>query len=60
LAHSAKGSSRRQRRFVLDPPRRRYVNAAQGLPDSKIGTFSPRLYKQAKNDGWPVIGMKND
>jgi hypothetical protein len=64
LAHSAKGSSRRQRRFVLNAQRRRCVNAStarrRDLPDSNIGTFSPRLYKQAKSDGWSVISMKND
>jgi haloacid dehalogenase-like hydrolase len=33
---------------------------AQGLPDSKIGTFTPILYEEAKADGWAVISMKND
>ncbi|MDL2410082.1 HAD family hydrolase [Rhizobium calliandrae] len=33
---------------------------AQGLPDSKIGTFSQKLYDEAKADGWLVISMKND
>jgi haloacid dehalogenase-like hydrolase len=33
---------------------------AQGLPDSKVGTFTPLLYAQARKDGWPVISMKND
>jgi phosphoglycolate phosphatase-like HAD superfamily hydrolase len=33
---------------------------AQGLPDSKVGTFTPALYDEAKKDGWTVISMKND
>jgi hypothetical protein len=40
------------RECVYGPP--------EGLPDSNIGTFSPRLHKQAKSDGWSVISMKND
>jgi phosphoglycolate phosphatase-like HAD superfamily hydrolase len=33
---------------------------AQGLPDSKIGTFTQALYDEAKSKGWTVISMKND
>jgi phosphoglycolate phosphatase-like HAD superfamily hydrolase len=33
---------------------------AQGLPDTKVGTFNPALYDEAKKDGWSVISMKND
>ena len=33
---------------------------AQGLPDSKIGTFTQALYDEAKTQGWSVISMKND
>jgi len=33
---------------------------ADGLPDSKIGTFSQALMDTAKADGWTVISMKND
>ena len=33
---------------------------AQGLPDSKIGTFTQALYDEAKNQAWTVISMKND
>jgi len=33
---------------------------AQGLPDSKIGTFPQALYDQAMKDGWIVVSMKND
>jgi phosphoglycolate phosphatase-like HAD superfamily hydrolase len=33
---------------------------AQGLPDSKVGTFTQALYDEAKKDGWTVISMKGD
>lgn len=33
---------------------------AQGLPDSKVGTFTQALYDEAKAKGWTVISMKND
>jgi hypothetical protein len=33
---------------------------AEGLPDSKVGTFTQALYDEAKKDGWTVISMKND
>jgi hypothetical protein len=33
---------------------------AQGLPDSKIGTFTQALYDEAKKDGCFAVSMKND
>jgi len=33
---------------------------AQGLPDSKVGTFSQDLYDEAMKNGWIVISMKKD
>ena len=33
---------------------------AQGLPDTKVGTFPQSLYDEAKDKGWTVISMKND
>jgi hypothetical protein len=32
----------------------------QGLPESRVGTFTQALYDEAKKDGWIVISMKND
>ena len=32
----------------------------QGLPDTKVGTFTQALYDEAKKQGWIVISMKND
>jgi hypothetical protein len=33
---------------------------AQGLPNTKVGTFTQALYDEAKKDGWFVISMKQD
>ena len=33
---------------------------AQGLPDTKVGRFTPELYDEAIKDGWIVVSMKND
>ena len=33
---------------------------ANGLPDTKVGTFSQALMDSAKADGWTVISMKDD
>ncbi len=32
---------------------------AQGLPDTKVGTFTQALYDEAKKDGWTVVCMNN-
>jgi hypothetical protein len=33
---------------------------AEGLPDTKVGTFTQPLYDEAVKRGWIVISMKND
>lgn len=33
---------------------------ANGLPDSRVGTFTQSLFDEAKTRGWSVISMKND
>jgi Sulfatase len=39
---------------------REYVyGPAAGLPDSRVGTFTPALFDEAKKNGWTVISMKN-
>ncbi|CAN5274510.1 hypothetical protein BH10PSE6_BH10PSE6_19480 [soil metagenome] len=62
LEYTKTGDGPRLSMIVLhDDATREYAyGPAQGLPGTKIGTFTPRLYEQAKNDGWPVISMKND
>ena len=62
LEYTKAGEGARLAMLVLhDDAEREYAyGPAQGLPDSKIGTFSQALYDQAVRDGWHVISMKND
>lgn len=47
--------------LLHDDAKREYAyGPAQGLPDTKVGTFTQELYDEAKKDGWIVISMKND
>jgi phosphoserine phosphatase len=44
-----------------DDAQREYAyGPAQGLPDSKVGTFTQALYDEATAKGWIVISMKKD
>jgi haloacid dehalogenase-like hydrolase len=44
-----------------DDPQREYAyGPANGLPDTKVGTFTQALYDEAKSKGWTVISMKHD
>ena len=44
-----------------DDAEREYAyGPAQGLPDTKVGTFTQALYDEATEQGWIVISMKND
>ena len=56
------GDGLRLKMLVLhDDAKREYAyGPAQGLPDTKVGTFTQDLYDEAKKDGWVVISMKND
>jgi len=33
---------------------------AEGLPETKVGTFTQELYDEAQKNGWMVISMKKD
>jgi phosphoglycolate phosphatase-like HAD superfamily hydrolase len=56
------GDGERLAMLVLhDDANREYAyGPAQGLPDTKVGTFTQALYDEAKSKGWTVISMKND
>jgi hypothetical protein len=41
-------------------PRGNTPTDPRGLPDSRVGTFTPALYDEATEQGWPVITMKRD
>jgi phosphoglycolate phosphatase-like HAD superfamily hydrolase len=44
-----------------DDGKREYAyGPAQGLPDTRVGTFTKALYDEAKKNGWIVISMKKD
>ncbi len=62
LEWTGAGAGARLKMLVLhDDAAREYAyGPAQGLPDSKVGTFTPALYGEAKSKGWTVISMKND
>jgi phosphoglycolate phosphatase-like HAD superfamily hydrolase len=62
LEYTKAGDGARLAMLVLhDDAEREYAyGPAQGLPDSKVGTFTQALYDEAKKNGWMVISMKND
>ncbi len=62
LEYTKAGAGVRLSMIVLhDDAKREYAyGPAQGLPDTKVGTFPQALYDEAKRDGWFVISMKDD
>jgi hypothetical protein len=57
----AGGGTRLSMLLLHDDATREYAyGPAQGLPDSKVGTFTPALFDEAKKKDWTVISMKND
>lgn len=62
LEYTKAGGGARLAMLVLhDDANREYAyGPAQGLPLTKVGTFTQPLYDEAMKDGWVVISMKND
>jgi phosphoglycolate phosphatase-like HAD superfamily hydrolase len=62
LEYTKAGERARLAMIVLhDDAEREYAyGPAQGLPDTKVGTFTQALYDEATKDGWFVVSMKND
>jgi phosphoglycolate phosphatase-like HAD superfamily hydrolase len=62
LEYTQAGDGARLAMLVLhDDAKREYAyGPAQGLPNTKVGTFTQALYDEAKKKGWTVISMKND
>jgi phosphoglycolate phosphatase-like HAD superfamily hydrolase len=62
LEYTKAGDGARLAMLVLhDDAEREYAyGPAQGLPGTKVGTFTQALYDEAKKNGWMVISMKND
>src|SRR5215831_1959999 len=62
LEYTGAGDGTRPMMLVLhDDAQREYAyGPAQGLPDTKVGTFTQALYDEAKKKNWTIISMKND
>jgi phosphoglycolate phosphatase-like HAD superfamily hydrolase len=62
LEYTGAGSGARLMMLVLhdDADREYAYGPAQGLPDTKVGTFTQALYDEAKQKSWTVISMKKD
>jgi phosphoglycolate phosphatase-like HAD superfamily hydrolase len=62
LEYTGAGDGARLMMLVLhDDASREYAyGPAQGLPDTKVGTFTQALYTEAQKNGWNVISMRND
>jgi phosphoglycolate phosphatase-like HAD superfamily hydrolase len=62
LEYTKAGDGERLAMIVLhDDGKREYAyGPAQGLPETKVGTFTQSLYDEGKKQGWVVISMKHD
>ena len=62
LEYTGAGEGARLMMLVMhDDAKREYAyGPAQGLPPSKVGTFTQALYDEAKKQNWTVISMKRD
>jgi hypothetical protein len=62
LEYTQAGDGARLAMLLLhDDAKREYAyGPAQGLPNTRVGTFTQALYDEAKKKGWSVISMKND
>jgi phosphoglycolate phosphatase-like HAD superfamily hydrolase len=62
LEYTGAGDGARLTMIVLhDDAQREYAyGPAQGLPDTRVGTFTQALYDEAKQKSWTVVSMKQD
>ena len=62
LEYTGAGDGARLMMLVLhDDAQREYAyGPAEGLPPSRVGSFTPALRDEAREKGWTVISMKND
>jgi hypothetical protein len=62
LEYTKAGDGARLSMLLLhDDAKREYAyGPAQGLPDTRVGTFTQALYDEAQKQGWIVISMKTD
>lgn len=62
LEYTKAGDGARLSMIVLhDDAKREYAyGPAQGLPNTKVGTFTQKVYDEAKKQGWTIVSMKDD
>ena len=62
LEYTKAGDGARLSVLVLhDDAKREYAyGPAQGLPATKVGAFTQKLYDEAKKQGWTIVSMKDD
>jgi hypothetical protein len=62
LEYTKAGDGARLSMLVLhdDAVREYAYGPAQGLPATKVGAFTHKLYDEAKKNNWVVISMKDD
>jgi len=62
LEYTSAGDGARLAMIVLhDDAQREYAyGPTQGLPATKVGTFTQELYNEAKQKSWTIISMKKD
>jgi hypothetical protein len=62
LEYTKAGGGPRLAMLVLhdDADREYAYGPAQGLPETRVGTFTQALYDEARKDGWVVVSMKKD
>jgi phosphoglycolate phosphatase-like HAD superfamily hydrolase len=62
LEYTSAGKGNRLAALILhDDAEREYAyGPARGLPETKVGTFTPQLADEAQKRGWKVVSMKTD
>ncbi len=62
LEYTKAGDGTRLSMLVLhDDAKREFAyGPAEGLPDTRVGTFTQALHDEARKAGWPVISIRND
>ena len=62
LEYTQAGAGARLSMLVLhdDAVREYAYGPAKGLPETRVGTFTEKLYDEAGKQGWTVISVKND
>ena len=62
LEYTRAGDGLRLAMLLLhDDERREYAyGPAQGLPETRVGTFTQALHDEAESRGWTVVSMKDD